>query len=237
MTNKKLNNSEIKFMVFDLDGVLVDTVSSWVWVHNHFGVNNDDSYEKYMKNEIDDNEFMRSDISLWLSKKELLHIDEIRSILSKVPIMPGFSETMEILKYLGVEIAIVSSGLEPLAQRVARLGGIPHFYANGLEIDKNGYLTGEGILQVKLRAKGERVKELESDLGYDSASTAAVGNGETDIPMFQATGLGIAFNPIDKNPVEKADAVVYEKNLTKILQYICDLNELPLELKTMCTSN
>ncbi len=225
---KKISfNSNIGFIVFDLDGVLVNTVSSWVWVHNHFGVNNDPSYEKYMKNEIDDAEFMRSDIALWLSKKKQIHIDEIHQILDSVPLMPGFHETMEILKYLGIEIAIVSSGLEPLADRVAGLGGISYVYANGLETNENGFLTGEGILRVQLRAKGEPVKQLEKTLGFNGLTTAAVGNGETDIPMFNASGLGIAFDPINEMPIQNADVVIYKKNLTEIIRYICDINELP----------
>ncbi len=229
-----LNNSKVKLIVFDLDGVLVDTVSSWVWVHNYYGVNNDASYEKYMRQEIDDEEFMRSDIALWLKKQKRIHISEIQKILDSVPIMPGFELTIKALKYLDIQIAIVSSGLDPLAQRVGRLGGITHILANGLRTDKNGYLTGEGILKVKLRAKGKPVEQLVTSMSIEPESTIAVGNGETDIPMFQASGLGIAFNPIDDQPAQNADVVIYEKNLTEILRHVCEVDELPSELRAEC---
>lgn len=61
---------KFKFVAFDLDGVLVDTFSSWVWMHKHFDVNNDHSLYAYQRGEIDYLEFMRRDIQLWLEKKE-----------------------------------------------------------------------------------------------------------------------------------------------------------------------
>jgi phosphoserine phosphatase len=216
----ELNIPDVEFIVFDLDGVLVDTVSSWVWVHDHFGVNNDESHIKYMREEIDDKEFMRSDIALWFSKKHPLHIDEIRGILNSVPIMAGFEPMIDQLDQLNIETAIVSSGLEPLAERIGKLGNILHVFANGIETDESGHLTGEGILNVKLRRKGEVVKQLISELGYAKEKTLAVGNGETDIPMFDACGFGLAFNPINDRPAQCADAVIYEKDLTEICRYI-----------------
>jgi phosphoserine phosphatase len=121
-----------------------------------------------------------------------------------------------------------------LAQRVGRLGGITHILANGLRTDKNGYLTGEGILKVKLRAKGKPVEQLVTSMGVEPESTIAVGNGETDIPMFHASGLGIAFNPIDDQPAQNADVVIYKKNLTEILKHVCEVDELPLDLRAEC---
>jgi len=234
--NNETKNRGFKFIVFDLDGVLVTPISSWVWVHDHFGVNNDDSYERYMRNEIDDSEFMRSDIALWLSKKKRIHINEIRGILASVQLMPGFHDTFKILKFLGIQVAIVSSGLNPLAERVSALAGIPPEYvlANGLETDENGYLTGEGILRVKLRAKGEPVHQLMAQLGFSRAETVAVGNGVTDIPMLKASGLGIAFNPLDDNVTQNANVVIFEKNLIEILKHICDVDGLPSHLREKC---
>jgi phosphoserine phosphatase len=234
MNNTNSTKSKIKLIVFDLDGVLVDTVSSWVWVHEHYGVNNDTSYEKYMNNEIDDMEFMRSDIALWLAKKAKIHIDEIRRILEQVPLMNGFDATMGILHYLGIEIAIVSSGLLPLAERVASRGNINYVLANGLAIDGDGYLTGEGVLGVSLRAKQEPMVELKTKLGYDDESVIAIGNGETDIPMLKISGFGIAFNPLTEVLASAADAVIKKKDLTETLQYICDINDIPPELSDKC---
>ena len=214
------DNHKISFVVFDLDGVLADTISSWVYLHEYYGVNNDAAYEAYMNGEIDDHEFMRRDIKLWLEIEKRLHISKIQQILDTIPIMTGFSETMDALNDRGIERAIISAGLDNLADRVAKLGGVKYVLANGLELDDNGYLTGEGILRVKLRDKGLVVKDLIGKLDLEPNSVVAVGNGEIDIPMFKATGLGIAFNPHDSKIRKSADIVIEEKNLTEILKYI-----------------
>jgi HAD superfamily phosphoserine phosphatase-like hydrolase len=126
------NKKPIKFIVFDLDGVLADTISSWVFIHDQFGVNNDPAYFAYMNNEIDDLEFMRRDIKLWLNQKNKFHINEIKQFLDTIPLMAGFQDTMDKLTAKGIKSAIVSAGLEELANRVAAMGGINHVYANGL---------------------------------------------------------------------------------------------------------
>jgi phosphoserine phosphatase len=210
----------IKFMMFDLDGVLVDTVSSWVYLHEHFGVNNDPAFYAYMRNDIDDHEFMRRDIKLWLDIKQKFHIKEVRQILDTVPIMPGFESLISGLRAKSIGSAIISAGLDVLANRVANLGEIQHVFANGLKTDDNGYLTGEGILNVKLRDKGEVVKSLISKFGIKKENIAAVGNGEVDIPMFKECGFSIAFNPHDENIIENADVVIKKKDLNEILKFI-----------------
>ena len=222
MSSTISNKQKISFVIFDLDGVLADTISSWVYLHEYYGVNNDIAYEAYMNGEIDDHEFMRRDIKLWLDIDKRLHVSKIQQILDTIPVMPGFSETMNTLDGRGIERAIISAGLDNLASRVAKLGGVQYVLANGLELDDNGYLTGKGILRVKLRNKGLVVKDLISKLDLDPNSVAAIGNGEIDIPMFRATGLGIAFNPHDNKIRNSADIVIEEKNLTKILKYMCE---------------
>lgn len=237
MINNSNQAPEISFIIFDLDGVLADTISSWVYIHEHFCVNNDVSYYAYINNEIDDQEFMRRDIALWLGKKPRLHIDEIQKILNSVPIMHGFKTMMVALKHLGIGTAIVSAGLQQLANRIGELGGIEHIMANGLELDKDGYLTGEGILHVSLKAKGEIVRRLISQLGLNAKTIAAVGNGNIDIQMFQESALGIAFNPHDQEIVDSADVVIYNKNLKEILNHICLSDDLPDDLKAECKNN
>jgi phosphoserine phosphatase len=220
MVLDKQKTKKISFIIFDLDGVLADTISSWVFLHEHYGVNNDVSFYAYMNHEIDDREFMRRDIKLWLDIEKNMHIDMINAILDKVPLMSGFSKTMDHLKNHNIRTAIVSAGLEQLASRIAKLGGIKYVFANGLETDGDGYLTGEGILRVKLRDKGSVVRNLIDELRLEPDQVAAVGNGEIDIPMFQETGLGIAFNPHDEKVIQNADVVIQDKNLTKILKYL-----------------
>jgi len=52
--------------------------------------------------------------------------------------------------------------------------------------------------------------------------------------MLKASGLGIAFNPLDDNVTQNADVVIYEKNLIEILKHLCDIDNLPPHLREKC---
>lgn len=209
-----------KLVVFDMDGVLADTESSWVYVHRHFQVNNDHSLNAYLNGEIDDLEFIRRDIALWMAKEPAITEKRIDEILSGVPTIPGAKEAVSALRKRGVRTAIVSAGIDLLSRRIARELGIELELANGLSTDGDGRLSGEGVLRVKLMDKGDAVVEAARALGADLAETVAVGNSRHDVSMFVRSGKGIAFHPMDDFVRENADAVVEKKDLSLILEHI-----------------
>lgn len=209
-----------KFVAFDLDGVLVNTFSSWVWMHEHFKVNNDHSLYAYQRGEIDYAEFMRRDIELWLDKKKDMTIHDVVEILSDVPLTKGAKEAVTELKKHGIQTAIISCGIEVLANRVANELGIDFVVANGLVVDKDGRLTGEGTLSIELADKGKPLRSLLEKNGIEKEECVAVGNSYGDAAMFEISGLGIAFNPQDETVRKKADVVVEGDDLGGILKYI-----------------
>ena len=209
-----------QLVVFDMDGVLADTESSWTYVHRHFGVNNDHSLRAYLDGEIDDWEFIRRDIDLWRKKDPALSMDSIRRILADVPTMNGAEEAVAELRRRGIRTAIISAGIDLLAQRLAVELEIDVFFANGFVADCAGRLTGEGVLNVRLAEKGEKVRMVADLLDIGREEVVSVGNSRFDTPMFDASEIGIAFCPIDDEVREKADVVVEEKNLRAILESI-----------------
>jgi len=50
--------------------------------------------------------------------------------------------------------------------------------------------------------------------------TVAIGNSFVDVSMFGASGLSIAFNPIDDEVQRNADVVLRSRNLTDVLPLI-----------------
>jgi phosphoserine phosphatase len=207
-------------VVFDMDGVLADVESSWVHVHKRFGVNNDHSLYAYLRGEITDLEFIRRDIQLWKDKDPQVDAAKILGILGDVPMMPGAGETIHELRRRGFRTAIVSAGIDLLADLVIDKFPFDAHLANGFETDYRGMLTGEGILNVKLMDKGEAVRRVAEKLGASKEDTVSVGNSRYDVSMFSESRLGIAFCPEDDVVRQEADAVVDKKDLTGILEFI-----------------
>lgn len=217
---QKEKRGNYKLVVFDLDGVLTDYVSSWMWVHQHFEVDNEKSYRLFREKKIDDYEFMKTDISLWLDKNPSLTRSEIQEILDQVPLIPGVKETFEELKKHGLKTAIVSGGIDLLAERVGSVLGADLIFANALDTEENGQLTGEGISIVPLRRKDKILEKIQNDLGITKEETVAVGDSLIDIPLFQQSGLAIAFDSKNDELLDYADIHVEKKDLREILHYI-----------------
>ncbi len=209
-----------RLVVFDMDGVLADIESSWVFVHKHFGVNNDQSLYAYLRGEITDLEFIHRDIDLWRKKKLDVVEADIRRILDDVPLMNGAKEAVAELRARGIRTAIVSAGIDLLAERISRQTGIEEHLANGMKTEADGRLTGEGILNVKLTNKGEALRSIARNLGVQQGDCVSVGNSKYDVSMFEASGFGIAFCPEDQVVKDSADAIVDEKDLRSILKHI-----------------
>lgn len=206
--------------VLDMDGVLVDIVSSWVYVHRRFGVNNDHSLYAYLRGEIDDDEFIRRDIDLWRSKDPEVTSDRIREMLSDAPLMKGALETLTELRRRGFRTVIVSAGIDLLAERVASELGMDMHFANGFVTDASGRLSGEGVLRVRLMEKGRTVSDAARILGARKEDVVSVGNSRYDVSMFEHSGLGIAFCPEDDHVRTRADFVVDDKDLSLILDHL-----------------
>jgi phosphoserine phosphatase len=202
---------------FDMDGVLLDTVSSWRYVHDYFGTTNERAIIPYLRGDIDYLEFIRRDVSLW--KKDGQHIEKttLQNIMNTIPFIKGAKECISFLHAHKIQTAIVTAGMNLLAKRVAGDLGIDHVYANEVNVGSDGRLTGDGVLHVELVQKDKNIKALASELQIPLSACVAIGNSCFDIPMFEACGLGIAFNPEDSCVVQSADIVIKDKDLHKLI--------------------
>lgn len=213
-TNKM---DQLELVIFDMDGVLTDIISSWKYIHDYFNTTNERSVLEYLKGNIDDMEFIRRDVFLWTEDEKLITEDKLAKILSDVPLMNGAEKCIANLKENKIKTAIVSAGLDILAKKVAKELGIDYVVANGIQTDEQGHLTGVGEIGVKLMYKDLSVKNLSEQQNIPLDRIAAVGNSCYDIPMFEVSGLGIAFNPEDDCVRDAADVIVEGKDLCKIL--------------------
>ncbi|QLH74793.1 MAG: HAD-IB family phosphatase [Methanomassiliicoccales archaeon] len=215
-----MNGRRYDLVAFDMDGVLIDYPSTWTWVHDHFGVRNRESVDAFLRGEIDDLEFMRKDISLWIDKRPGICRGDLEKILWPVPLMKGLEETVSAIKASGAKCVIVSGGLDTAAERIADRFGFDGFLANGFECSEDGRLTGQGVLRVMLKSKMSSLMEFQRRFGIRPERTASIGDSFIDVSMFELSALKIAFNPIDELVVGRADHVIREKDLRLVLPYI-----------------
>src|SRR5512137_2662595 len=122
---KKTHNSikkmdKLELVIFDMDGVLTDIYSSWKYVHDYFNSSNEKSVEAYLKGQIDDMEFIRRDANLWKENGTPIKKEKLTKILADVPLMNGAKKCISFLKEKGIKTAIVSAGLDILAERVGK---------------------------------------------------------------------------------------------------------------------
>lgn len=213
---------KVELVMFDMDGVLTDIVSSWKYIHDYFNTSNERSVNDYLKGNIDDMEFIRRDASLWKENGKSIKKDKLVEILSDVPLMKGAEKCINYLSKNNIKTAIVSAGLDILADRVAKELGIDYVLANGIRTDTEGYLNGKGILGVKLMYKDKAVKSFAKKNKIPLERIVSVGNSCFDIPMFEITGLSIAFNPGDECTKKAADISVESKDLSEIILFVQD---------------
>jgi len=207
----------LRFVVFDMDGTLVDVASSWAAVHDHFGEHNAEGLRLFNENQIDDLEFIRSDIRIWWRHAPDLTVEDLEAILGGVPLMPGARTLLDGLHARGVRTAIVSGGIDLLARRIGRELGIDLVLANGFRVTADGRLTGEGIVRVPIHGKEAVLAELQDELGVAPEETGSVGNSEIDVGLFRRSRIGVAFLPADDEVRRAATTVVEERDLGRVL--------------------
>ena len=216
--------SKPSVVVFDCDGVLVDAVSSWRTLHDSFGTDNAVNLNRFIRGELSDVEFMRSDIQMWKAVRTPIHQDELFRAYAGVKLMPGARETVQRLQDEGVFVAIVSAGVDLFVSSIASMLNVDDWIANGFVFDDDGFLTDEGVCRLHASGKGDVINKLLAMNGLDASGCVSVGDSEMDLSMHVEGSRFIGFNPSRQSSTEAfATAgvpVVVEKDLRAILPFM-----------------
>ena len=147
--------------------------------------------ESAMRGEIDFKESFKRRVALLKG----LDASVMEDIAQNMPITEGVDRLMSVLKRCGYKIAILSGGFTYFGEFLQRKYGIDYVYANELEIDEDGRLTGRYLGEiVDGNRKAELLKLIAQVEKVNLAQTIAVGDGANDLQMRGEAGLGIAFH-------------------------------------------
>ncbi|PNS19489.1 phosphoserine phosphatase SerB [Sphaceloma murrayae] len=115
---------------------------------------------------------------------------------SVITFTPGARECVACLRSQGWNTAVLSGGFVDLATWVRDELGLDEAWANELEVDEEGKLTGR-VREGSRVVDGERKKELMGEIGRRRGvgrdAVLAVGDGSNDLPMMGEAALGVAF--------------------------------------------
>jgi phosphoserine phosphatase len=215
----------LRLVAFDMDGVLIDHVSSWAAVHDELGTDNAAAIQAFARGAIDDREFILADVRLWRSARPELDARQLRAILARVPRMTGLVEAVAKVRAAGAVAAIISGGLRPMAEIVAQEAGIAHVRANDVVFGADGRLADDAVVEVPLRGKAGVLRSLQQRLGIGPAQTASVGDSLFDVGLFRRSARSVAFNPLDAAVAAGAWRVVHGKDLRRAVAALFDGEE------------
>ena len=182
-------------VVFDCDGVLVDTVSSWVIIHDHFGTGSSEMLPMFLAGGISDEEFMADDIRRWKEVQPRIHRDELFRFYSGARLMAGARDLVEALKNRDVVTAIVSAGVDLFIETIASMLDVDDWVANGFRYDDEGWLLDDGVVRVPAHGKGELVEKLSRIRGIEPERIVSIGDSRSDLSMCIEGSRFIGFSP------------------------------------------
>jgi phosphoserine phosphatase len=206
-----------KLAFFDVDGTLKVERDPYFYLHRQLGTLEQELpyFEMFKRGEIDYDEWGRLDARLWAGQ-DATHVTRL---LAEIPWMPGARQVVGALRRAGVQIALVSSGLNLHVNAVAAEIGAAFVFANELCV-ADGHLTGELRTLVPEWGKGEIVERVMAQVGLSAADCIAVGDGPSDVGMFERVDWSVAVAPDDKAVRRAASLTLDTPDLTPLVSLL-----------------
>jgi phosphoserine phosphatase len=207
----------IQLVVFDVDGTLTQHSSVWWRLHELFGTTKEGRqyFDQYFAGEINYEQWADFDAALWKGQP----VSKVMKIVEETELVPGAPEAIQVLKEHNIKTAILSGGLDIMADEIAKRVGIDYVLTNRLGIDGD-VLSGKVENIVGWAEKAEHINTILDHFEIPLGNTAFVGDGRNDISVLSIAGLSIAFNPRDEEVAKAAQVVISELDLRAILPHI-----------------
>jgi phosphoserine phosphatase len=191
--------TDIRIVIFDMDGVIFEGRNFWLDLHRRFGTE-EQALELARRSLRSDYEGLaRHTVErLWKG----CPAEPLLQLVAARRYQPGIAEVCRFLRAERLKTAIVSSGPIQLAERAQRDLDIDEIRANRVLIE-DGRIAGAVEVAVsdarKLRVGLEVIAKLEGT----PDRTAFIGDSEADASLAAAVGLPIAYDS-DSDALDRA---------------------------------
>lgn len=148
--------------------------------------------EQAMQGEIEYAESLRTRVAML----EGLDGEEVADAFAEVELRPGMAEVLDDLQTAGVTTAILTAGFTRGVRHVLDRAGVAAdvLIANTLEVEDRT-LTGEVSGPLVEGTKDVALRALAEEQHVSLAEVIAVGDGANDLPMLEAAGVAIGYDP------------------------------------------
>lgn len=183
-----------KAFFFDMDATVI-CEESLNFLAEHCGVTKEvtDITKRAMNGELD----FSAALSARLELLKGLDISDVHSSADKISYAPGIIDFIAKCHQKDILVFLVSGGFEPFAKKVAQDLNFKRYLCNNFQLE-NGKLVGTFIPPlVDAAAKAQFLIDTCAEFNISPASVVAVGDGANDIPMAQAAGFSVGFQPKD----------------------------------------
>ncbi|OGG58944.1 hypothetical protein A3C89_03600 [Candidatus Kaiserbacteria bacterium RIFCSPHIGHO2_02_FULL_50_50] len=137
--------------------------------------------------------------------------ETVVAALTGYTFIEGTEALVADLQAKGYEVVLVSGSFQLLAEDIAKKLNIKTFKGNTeIIFDENDVVENLTVGGDEPVAKLRYLKEIADARNIPLSAIACIGDGFTDIPLFEATGSGITFTHSKPN-VQAAAAQVVEK--------------------------
>lgn len=207
----------LKLVCFDLDDTLIREIHSVMLPCILNGKEKEHSFiqEHEEKGMIDyiAADYLRAELLVGLEERKIG-----QSFLEIAKPLKNIKSVVEALHERGIRCIVITVGPKQVAKVVCNIWGFDDYYGSDYEVVE-GVFTGKILDYVRAERKVECLQDYCNNNGIKPEECMAVGDGSTDIPVFEYCGKSIAINSSPK--VQKsATYAVDTDHLTDILKYI-----------------
>eukprot|EP01068_Selenidium_serpulae_P006782 Selendium_serpulae@DN4509_c0_g1_i1.p1 len=143
-----------------------------------------------MQGQLDFHESLKQRVSLLRGVKREILLDVQKALV----FTRGSRSLCKRLHDLGFKLAVISGGFSSFARLVKDQLHLDHAFANEMEFDEQGKVTGNLLGPVVTPQRKASLLRMLADLYHCCPQQViAVGDGANDIPMILAAGIGVAF--------------------------------------------